>query len=255
MPAGFDAVLKAIEHVTTPIGLVAFLATISLWIFSLFVKEGKGLEHLYNLFSDKITKDNFYQLARLFIGRVFWLLLIIVVLSFGTWCLGVYLDHVAPQKIPAEAPKQSAENGDEPSPPGSYPQVESIRDLPSKAVVSANPPVPPEKVVFRYRNQTDRPLKLLLFDCYYHYFPVQKPFAPQTAWRIWDFPATSKFQVFDRFRRGTGWYVFFVKELDNPDRFYELNSKMIFDTEQPTLSVRATGRKEQPYEAVFSSFQ
>jgi hypothetical protein len=284
---GFESILKAVEHVTTPIGLVAFLAALLLGGFYFFVKEGRGLGYVYELFKTKLTQERFYQLAMLLIVRVFWLSLVIVVLSFAAWVYGIYQDHqikpnpsLEPPKRPSTGeneggpaspqplaqtsaagtaflPRNKRENAreahsDEPSTPGSHPTFESITALPTEEAVKVKPDVPPEKVVFRYRNLTGRPLKLVLYDCYYHYYPVRAPLAPQDAWRIWDFPAGDKYQVFDQFRRGTGWFVFFVEEPGKD--FVELDTKMIFYSSQPTLSVSATGNEAKPYEADFNSY-
>ena len=58
-----DAFLGAISSVTGPLTLLAFLAVIALAVFRRSVKDEHGLEYVYNLFRDKLTKDQFYSLA------------------------------------------------------------------------------------------------------------------------------------------------------------------------------------------------
>jgi len=88
-----DPYFRTIEHVTTPIGLVAFLAMVGLRVFYVFVKEGKGLDFAFRLFQDKLGKQHFDQLATMIVGRAFWLMLVVTVLSFVAWGYGLYLNR------------------------------------------------------------------------------------------------------------------------------------------------------------------
>lgn len=138
------------------------------------------------------------------------------------------------------------------TPPGGYPSVGEIKHLPSRAEVAEPPDVQAERVNFKYKNASGVDLKLILFDCSYHHFPIDDPLAPRTAWRIWDFPAINRFLTFSDFRRGTGWYVFFVERYDNGER-YQLGTENVFYSDWPTLTVTSTGDEGCPFEATFSA--
>jgi hypothetical protein len=55
--------LGAIEHVTGPLTLIAFLAVVFLALFRRSVKDERGLEYLYQLMNTKLTRKAFYALA------------------------------------------------------------------------------------------------------------------------------------------------------------------------------------------------
>jgi tetratricopeptide (TPR) repeat protein len=62
-----------------PLLVIAFLAVIFLAIYFRSVKTGKGLEYIYNLFEQKLTRDRFYEITRLVIVLLFWLAVVVVV--------------------------------------------------------------------------------------------------------------------------------------------------------------------------------
>lgn len=63
--------LDGISSVTGPLTLLAFLAVVALAVFRRSVKDQRGLEYVYTLFRDKLTKQHFYDLASDVIKRVF----------------------------------------------------------------------------------------------------------------------------------------------------------------------------------------
>lgn len=73
--------LNAISAVTGPLTLVAFLAVVILAIFRRSVNDKKGLKYIYDLFRDKLTKDQFYNIVGDIINRVFWTFIIVFTLS------------------------------------------------------------------------------------------------------------------------------------------------------------------------------
>jgi hypothetical protein len=161
--------------------------------------------------------------------------------------------NVGEENVAAQSAPKPTIADEAPMPPGGYPSIDEITDLPDKSRVEAPSVVLATKVVFRYRNATGIPMKLVLFDCYYHYFPLRdEPLAPQSPWRAWDFPATGKFLTYSEFTRGTGWYVFFVQRLDTGAR-YQLGTENIFNVDRPTLTVEATSDVRQPFKAVFGT--
>lgn len=139
-----------------------------------------------------------------------------------------------------------------PTTPGRYPSVDEIQYLPSLQEVEQLPPVQAENVNFRYKNASGVDLKLILYDCYYHYFPIDDALAPTNAWRIWDFPATNRFFTVSDFQRGTGWYVFFVETHDTGKR-YQLGTTNIFYSEWPTLTVTSRTDKDEPFVPTFKT--
>jgi hypothetical protein len=66
---------------------------VGLRVFYVFVKEGKGLDFAFRLFQDKLGKQHFDQLATMIVGRAFWLMLVVTVLSFVAWGYGLYLNR------------------------------------------------------------------------------------------------------------------------------------------------------------------
>lgn len=141
---------------------------------------------------------------------------------------------------------------DTPTEPGQYPSADDITEFPSSQDVEEPPAVDAKNVNFRYKNASGVDLRLLLFDFYYHYFPTDDPLAPTIAWRTWDFPATNRYLTTSDFRRGTGWYAFYVEDSTTGEQF-ELGTKNVFYSEWPTLTVISTGDSDEPFEAEFST--
>ncbi|MCP4373196.1 MAG: hypothetical protein GY797_34590 [Deltaproteobacteria bacterium] len=73
--------LSSISSVTGPLSLLAFLAVVFLAIFRRSINDKKGLKYVYDLFNDRLTKDQFYDITKQIIDRLFWLLIIIFLLS------------------------------------------------------------------------------------------------------------------------------------------------------------------------------
>ncbi len=138
------------------------------------------------------------------------------------------------------------------TPPGGYPSVDEIQFLPSKEQVKQPPRVDAQKVNFTYKNASGIDLKLILFNCYYHHFPIDDPLGPKKAWRTWPFLANNRGSITSDFERGTGWYVFFVERHDTGERF-QLGTKNIFYSEWPTMTVSLTGDEVNPFKADFSA--
>ena len=86
-----DAFLNAISSVTGPLTLVAFCLVVFLAIFRRSVNDKRGLEYVYKLFKDKLTKDQFYNIARLVINRVFWMVIILFVFSVIAYLLDNFI--------------------------------------------------------------------------------------------------------------------------------------------------------------------
>ena len=179
--------------------------------------------------------------------RIAWILVVVTPLV-GVIVLCV--EHVFKLKGPNTA--VGVETQDTPTEPGGYPSVDDIQHLPTLQEVKRVPAVNAENVIFKYKNACGVDLKLILYDCYYHYFPIDDPLAPKNAWRIWDFPATNRFVTVSDFQRGTGWYVFFVERYDTGKR-YQLGTRNIFYSEWPTLTVSSTSNEDEPFAATFST--
>jgi hypothetical protein len=75
--------------------------------------------------------------------------------------------------------------------------------------------------------------------------------APQTGWRIWNFPSPGVFWTFSEFERSTGWFSFFVEDMDSGCR-YPLGTRNILYGERPTLTVTSTGDTGNPFKADFA---
>ncbi len=80
-----QAFLNAIQFVSGPLTLVAFLAVVFLAIFRRSVKDKRGLEYIYNLFKEKLTREQFYHLALHIVGRAFWAFIIVFVVSMSAF--------------------------------------------------------------------------------------------------------------------------------------------------------------------------
>ena len=133
-----------------------------------------------------------------------------------------------------------------PRAPGGLPSLDEVAEVPTRDQVDAQPSVPARTVSLMYKNSSGVELRLLLYDWYYHYHPIDEPLAPQSAWRTWDFPANGVFSTFSGFERSTGWYSFFVEDVDS-GRHYWLGTKNIFYAERPTLTVTSRSDNSQPY--------
>lgn len=241
------------------VGLVA-VAAISLgfmwgnWVKVLFggvgVFVGMFLLKVFAASKPKVARIDVSTAVKVILWAVVVSLLIIIAFGVGKVALLLFVGGSAEQRPNSPA---VAEVPDTPTLPGEYPSIDEIIDLPDKEEVERRPPVPPEDVNFRYRNATGIPMKLVLFNCHYHYFPLEdEPLAPKGSWRSWDFPATNKFLTCSDFERGTGWYVFFVLRPDTGE-YWQLGTKNIFYSDWPTLTVESTGDKKEPFKAVFSS--
>jgi hypothetical protein len=80
------------HQVTGPLTLIAFLAVILLGIYRRSVDDKRGLEYLYKLFSNQLTRNHFYKLAAKVIHLVFAAFVILLILAFGAWAYAKWLD-------------------------------------------------------------------------------------------------------------------------------------------------------------------
>lgn len=120
-----NALVGSISSVSGPLTLVAFLALVFLAIFYRSVDDKHGLEYIYKLVHDKLTRDQFYQLARLNIILVFVAFVIVFVLSIIAFLIRY------PQPTPA-SPTQNVSI----SPTSNNSRV--IEIIPSKTVLNVN---------------------------------------------------------------------------------------------------------------------
>ncbi len=84
-PEPMSAFLDSIGFVTGPLTLIAFLAVVVLAIYRRSVNDKRGLEYLYNLLRDKLTRDQFYRLASDVIRRSFWAFIVIFLAGLATY--------------------------------------------------------------------------------------------------------------------------------------------------------------------------
>lgn len=91
MPNYFDAV----NHVTGPLTLAAFLAVVVLALYRRSVKDEKGLEYLYSLLRDRMSKKDFYRLSARVITYAFITVLTLFALSLLAWAFGKWVDASA----------------------------------------------------------------------------------------------------------------------------------------------------------------
>lgn len=101
-----DALLIAISSVAGPLTLVAFLAVIVLAMFRRSVKDERGLEYIYNLFKDRLTRKQFYNVTRDIIRYTFWLVIVVFTLSIVAFVATVLME---PTNILHEPTVETAE--------------------------------------------------------------------------------------------------------------------------------------------------
>lgn len=152
----------------------------------------------------------------------------------------------APDTPPIDVPQ--------PNLPFEFPDRDAISAMPPQKDVDQPPPVRGDKVVFRYRNDTGRNLRLLLYNVYYHYHHPGNVLEPKIAWRIWPFPPDKKDRLFDDFGpTNTGHYAVFLE--DERGHFVELGTKMLFYSEKPLLIVSMVPTSEgETYHAEFTTY-
>jgi hypothetical protein len=138
--------------------------------------------------------------------------------------------------------------------PEQFPSEDAIADRPSKEQLTVPPRFKPTEVTFRYKNLTDRNLRLLLFNCSRHIQPPKGNLVPRSPWMDWEFLARDEFQTFDRFEGSSGWFCFFVYTwtdlLDGRNNF-PLGCKNIFERRITMLTVTETGDEARPFRATF----
>jgi len=90
-----------------PLILIAVLALIFLAVYFRSVRDRRGLEYLYELFKEKLTRERFYQIARLTLLLSFWLVVIILVLLVGNSMVNTLTRHrpAAPAPFATLAPR------------------------------------------------------------------------------------------------------------------------------------------------------
>lgn len=203
-------------------------------------------------------------------SQQFKLFVLVIVLTFGFGITGLVVyavvevsRHSAASKntandLPVHGHKTQMGNGDRtngndpPTSPHNYPSEKQVNHPPTQAQVDAPPQVPAAAVTFLYRNASGVDLRLALYDWYNHFHPLDLPLASADEPIIWDFPATNTFVPFSDFERSTGWFSFFVAEPDEKE-WHELDTRNIFYSEWPTLTVEATGDEERPFKPAFGS--
>ncbi len=79
------AFLDSLKLVTGPLTLVAFLAVVALAMFRRSVKEERGLEFVYRLLRDKLTKGHFYELASKTLRYAFWAFVVVFLASLAAF--------------------------------------------------------------------------------------------------------------------------------------------------------------------------
>ncbi|NVK41880.1 MAG: hypothetical protein HWE39_11610 [Oceanospirillaceae bacterium] len=102
--------LGALEHVTGPLTLIAFLAVVFLALFRRSVKDERGLEYLYQLMSAKLTRRDFYALAMRALNLGFAAFVLIFALGLGAFV--VIKLHELGQPTPAPLVSDSSVSGD-----------------------------------------------------------------------------------------------------------------------------------------------
>lgn len=167
------------------------------------------------------------------------------------WCRGILARWNSPKREPPSPLIQIEEENDSAPALGDYPPTAELAHPPSKEAVKNRSRVPPEKVIFNYRNATGVPLKLLMFNWHYHYFPPKNtPLAP-SPWKTYDLPATNRLIPISKFsREGTGWYTFYVQRIDTRQR-YQLGTHNIFDSELPVMIVSTSNDPANPFTVKF----
>jgi hypothetical protein len=173
----------------------------------------------------------------------------LILMPVGTWW-NRWTDQRQPeakQEISQEAPAAASDSADTPIPPDDYPSVAAIPDQPSKNDVKQFASGERKRIVFRYKNTTRIPLKLLVLDWQYQFFPSKEPLAKSDGWYAWDFPATKSF-VLDR-DFSPGWYTFYVKRLDTGEKVY-LTTRNISGSNRPAMEV-TIGSGSKPFHAEF----
>ncbi|MEA4910039.1 MAG: hypothetical protein GYA17_07010 [Chloroflexi bacterium] len=87
--------IASINSVTGPLTLLAFLAVVVLEIYRRSVNDKKGLDYIYRLFKEKLTRNQFYDLSKVIINRIFW----IVIIVFGLLVLAFIISTIIPSGL------------------------------------------------------------------------------------------------------------------------------------------------------------
>ena len=151
---------------------------------------------------------------------------------------GIVTVKMTPAK--KERPKTTSRN---------LPQTPTFTDEEMKKFAEV-PPVTPSDVIFWRRNLTGRPLDLLLYDCTESQ-PESVPDQPTADGRLstWPLPPGQDGKVFEKFKRGNGWFHLWVR--DDRDS-WPLGLRNLYSERKVYLTVRGTEMKDQPYSADFS---
>jgi nucleoside phosphorylase len=185
----------------------------------------------------------------------FVLLVVMGLIRLGLNLFAAEREAVGEKPVP-EIP--SKDHADTPRKPAQYPSEQIIFDIPPREKVEKVSRLKPTEVTFKYKNNTGEDLELFLYSFSRHYDKNRKPSDATTAWFAdWNFPATGKFGVFDRFQTGCGWYGFVVrgkKKSASGGYDHHLCCRDIFEHKVATLTVVAeAGNPDRPYKAVFGS--
>jgi hypothetical protein len=164
--------------------------------------------------------------------------------------LNQWMDRKQPATEQATSPDTPAELSklpEAPILPDDYPSVAAIPNRPNENDVKPFASGEKKRIVFRYRNTTRIPLKLLVLDWQYQLFPSKEPLAKNDGWYAWDFPATNTFILNKDF--SPGWYTFYVKRLDTGEKIY-LTTHNISGSNRPAMEV-TIGSGSKPFQADF----
>ena len=191
--------------------------------------------------------------STIILGVVVGVLTEVIKLPITDWYHGIVAAWNSPKPEPLNPLIQTDKENNSPPSLGDYPPIAELAHPPSKDDVKKPSRIPPEKVVFNYRNATGVPLKLLMFNWHYYYFPSgNTPIAPP-AWKTYNLPATNTFiPISDFSPEGTGWYTFYVQRIDTGQR-YQLDTRKIFDSELPIMIVSKSNDPANPFTVKFTA--
>lgn len=174
--------------------------------------------------------------------------LMMIICCFLAGLLAIYT-WVSPYSWPNQV---AAINKTKDDAPPTFPDPAGIIDPPTEKQVDSSPVIPAKNVNLLYRNISGVKLTLLVYDWYYHYHPINQPFAPKTAWRRLHFSEDESYKTLSNFTRSTGWYSFYVEE-NETGKQHQCDTKNIFYSEWPTLTVKSSANKEHQFTIEFST--
>jgi hypothetical protein len=120
--------------------------------------------------------------------------------------------------------------------PSELPPESIISDMPTRDQAKQSPAVSPDQVTLFYRNGTEAPLILLLFNVSRHYRIIDDKIDGGSAWQTFPIEPTDEFTAYNNFIEGSGWYCFVVRDADG--KYHNLGCKNIFQKQNTRLTVR-----------------